>query len=79
VLDVVGVHAVTLEHGVLLLAEVVAHRADHPDVGEVAGREREVNGRAAQRSLAVAEGRLDRVERDRSHHHEAHAAAEASR
>ena len=48
-------------------------------VGEEAGGEREVHGRAAEHALALAEGRLDRVERDRSDHDEAHSGGEASR
>ena len=61
-----------VQHRVLVVAEVVAHRADHAHVGEEARREREVHGRAAEHPLALAEGRLDRVEGDRSHHREAH-------
>ena len=63
------------EHLVLRLAEVVADRADHADVGEEARRQREVHGGAAERALALAEGRLDRVEGDRSDDQSGHMAA----
>ena len=53
-------------------AEVVADRADHPDLGEEAGGEREVDGRAAEHPLALAERRADGVERDRADDGEGH-------
>ena len=58
-----------------LVAEVVADRPDHADVGEEARRQREVHGRAAEHALALAERRLDGVERDRSDDGEAHGGA----
>ena len=78
VLHVVGVDAVRVQDLVLGLAEVVADRADHADVREVAGRQREVHGRAAEHPLALAEGGLDRVEGDRSNHGHRHGGREAS-
>ena len=45
---------------------------DHAHVGEEARRQREVHGGAAEHALALPEGRLDRVEGDRSDHNEAH-------
>jgi hypothetical protein len=78
VLDVVGDHPVAAEHLVLGFAEVVADGPDRADLGEEARRQREVGRRAAERPLALAERRLDRVERDRSHDREGHAAGEAS-
>jgi hypothetical protein len=67
VLDVVGDHAVAAEHVVLRVAEVVAHRADRAHLGEVARGQREMGRGAAERALALAERRPDRVEGDRSH------------
>ena len=58
VLDVVGHDAVAAEHLVLRLAEVVAHRAHRPHLGEEARRQREVHGGAAERALALAEWRV---------------------
>jgi hypothetical protein len=61
---------VPVERLVLGLAEVVAHRSHRADLREEAGRQREVHRRAAERALALAERRLDRVEGDRSHDRE---------
>ena len=57
------------------IPEVAADRADWPDLREVARREREMGRRAAERSLALAERRPDRVEGDRSHDRERHGRA----
>ena len=43
-LDVVGDHAAVLEHLELLVAEVIADRPDHSDVGEEARGQAEVDG-----------------------------------
>ena len=75
-LDAVGVDAAVVQDGVLLVAEVVADRADDVDVGEEARGQREVHGGAAEHPLALAEGRLDRVEGDRSDYSQAHEADE---
>ena len=77
-LDVVGVDAAVVEHPVLLVAEVVAHRPDHAHVGEEARGQREVHGGAAEHALALPERRLDRVEGDRSDHDEAHGPRQTS-
>ena len=44
------------QHGLVLGGEILAHDADHADLGKVAGREREVSCRAAENLLALAEG-----------------------
>ena len=54
------------EDAELVEAEVAADDADDAHVGEKAGGEREVRGRAAEHPLAPAERGLDRVERDRA-------------
>ena len=79
VLDVVGHDAVVAQHLVLRLAEVVAHRPDGAHLGEEARGEREMHGGAAERTLALPEGRLDRVKRDGSDDCERHGGGEASR
>ena len=79
VLYVVGVDPVPVQHLVLLLAEVIADRAHHAYVREVARREREVHGGTTEHALALAKRGLDGVEGNRADHYEAHAAAEASR
>jgi hypothetical protein len=43
-LDVVGDHAAALEYAELVRAEVIAHRPDHPDLGEEACGQREMDG-----------------------------------
>ena len=58
------IDAAPLEDVELLGVEVVADRPDHPDLGEEARREAEVDGRAAQHPLALAEGRTHGIERD---------------
>src|SRR6201999_639869 len=78
-LDAVGVDAALVEDGVLLVAEVVADRADHVHVREERSGQREVHRGAAEHALALAERRLYRVERDRSHHCQCHAAVEPTR
>ena len=75
VLDVVGDHAARVQHGVLLLAEVVADRADDAGLGEERGGEREVHGRAAEQAVALAGRGLDGVEGDGSDHGERHGGA----
>ena len=50
VLDVVGVDPAGVQHGELLLAEVVADRADHVGVGEERGGQREVHRGAAEQA-----------------------------
>jgi hypothetical protein len=72
VLDVVGVDAATVQDRVLVLTEVISHRPHDAHVAEEARCEREVHGGAAEHPLPFSEGRLDRVERDRSDYHEAH-------
>ena len=59
----------------LLVAEVVADRADDADLVEERRGQREVGGRAAEHPLALAERGLDGVEGDRSDHGEAHGGA----
>ena len=54
------------EHRELLVAEVVADRADDADVGEEARREREVHGGAAEHALALPERGAHAVEGDRA-------------
>ncbi len=61
------------EHREILVAEVRADAADDVYLVEERGREREVRGRAAEHPLALAERRLDRVERDRPDYGDAHA------
>ena len=56
-----------------VVAEVLADDADDADVGEEARREREVRRRAAEDPLALAERRLERVERDRADDGDRHA------
>ena len=72
VLDVVDVDPAVGEHREVLVAEVVADRADDPDLGEEARREREVDRRSSQHPLALAERRADAVEGDRSDDGERH-------
>ena len=70
------IDAAVVQHLVLLVAEVVADRPDHAHVGEEARGQREVDRRAAEHALALAEGRLHRVEGDRSDYNQAHRRAE---
>ena len=72
VLDVVGEGAPRRENGEVLVAEVVADRAHCGHGVEERRRQREVGRRAAEHPLALAERRLDRVERDRSDDRDAH-------
>ena len=60
------------------VAEVVADRADDADLVEERRRKREVRGGAAEHPLALAERRLDRVERERADDRDAHRAATAA-
>ena len=57
----------------VLVAEVGADAADDVNLVEERRREREVRGGAAEHPLALAERRLDRVERDRPDDRDAHA------
>ncbi len=63
-LDVRGVDPARAQEPGVLVGEVVADRADHMDVAEEARRKREVDRRAAQHALALAERRANAVERD---------------
>ena len=63
-LDVVAEHPALLQHRELLGAEVVADRPDRPHLGEEAGREREVDGGAAEHAVALPERGFDRIEGD---------------
>jgi len=63
-LDVLGDHASPLERRELIRAEIVAHRPHYPNLGEEAGREREVHGGAAEHALALSERRAHGVEGD---------------
>src|SRR5947209_527553 len=65
------------EHPHLVVAEVVADRADDAHRAEEASRKRERHRRAAEHATALAERRLHCVERDRSHHHQRHERREA--
>ena len=66
VLDVFRHHAVAMQHGVLVLAEVIANRPDHADIGEVA-RGRKNAGGATESALSSPRS-LDRVEGDQTDH-----------
>jgi hypothetical protein len=57
-LDVVGVHPAAVEHVVLVVAEVVADRADDAHLGEEARGQREVHGGAAEHAVALPNGVL---------------------
>jgi hypothetical protein len=72
VLDVVGDHAALVQHRVLAVAEVVADRADHAGLGQERGGQGEVHRGAPEQPVAAAHGRLDGVERDRSHDGQRH-------
>ena len=72
VLDVVGDDVAAVQDGVLLVAEVVADRADDAHLVEERRGQREVRGGAAEHALAAAVRCLNRVERDRSNNSEAH-------
>jgi hypothetical protein len=78
-LDAVGDDAAPVEDRVLVVAEVVADRADDVHVREEARGQREVHGGAAEHALALAKGRFDRVERDGSNDCQGHAARETTR
>ena len=78
VLDVVGVDAARAQHGVLVLAEVVADGTDDVDGVEERRSQREVDRRTAEHLLPGAERGLDRVERDRAYDRDRHEAGKAS-
>ena len=63
VLDVVGVDVAAVQDGVLVVAEVVADRADDADLVEERRGEREVDGGAAEHALALAVRGLARRQR----------------
>ena len=63
------------QHVELGLAEVVADRPDDAHLVEERGGQREVHGGAAEHPLALPEGRLHRVEGDRSDDCDRHGAA----
>jgi len=62
--DVVGVDPARVQDRELRVAEVVADGPDHVRVREERGRQREVDGGAAEQLVALAGVRLDGVERD---------------
>ena len=68
----VDVDAAAAHHLELLLAEVVADRPDDAHVVEERGRQREMDGGAAEHPLALPERRLDGVIGDRSDHGDGH-------
>ncbi len=72
VLDVVRDHAPAVQHGVLVLAEVVADRPDDAHLMKERRGEREMDGGAAEHPLAAAVRGLDRVIRDRSDNSDTH-------
>jgi hypothetical protein len=72
VLDVVHRDAALGEHRQVLVGEIVAHWADDAHLGEEARRQREVDRRAAEHSLPLAEGRANAVESDRSDRGQGH-------
>jgi hypothetical protein len=74
-LDVAGLDSAGAQQLEMLVAEVVADWADDVNGREEAGGEGEVHGRAAQHPLALAEGRADAVEGDRTDHGQRHGAA----
>ena len=71
-LDPEGGDPVLLEHAELRGPEIVADRADDADVGEEAGREREMAGGAPEHALALAERGAHGVEGDRSDNGQGH-------
>jgi len=65
----------SLQHRVLVGAEVLSHRADHVHLVEERGGQCEVHRGAAEHPLALPKWRLDRVEGDRTHDRDRHEAA----
>jgi hypothetical protein len=61
----------------VLVAEVIANGPDDVDICEEARREREMNRRSAQHSIALAEGRAHAVERNAAYNRESHRVRDA--
>ena len=72
VLDAARVDAARGEHVFVLGGEIVAHDGDDAHLGEVAGGEREIGGRAAENLLALAEGGLEGIEGHRADYEDRH-------
>ncbi len=68
VLQAGDIDAAALEDRGVGFGEIVADHADQIYVREVAGRHGKISRRAAQRALHLAERRLQRIERHRTHH-----------
>ncbi len=65
-LDAGEVDLAALENGLFLLREVLANDGDNAHRRELARREREIAGRAAERAVHLSEGGFDRVKRHRT-------------
>src|SRR5579885_2025961 len=72
VLNAAGVNASFLEHGFVLSSEVLADNSDYPNIGEVAGRQREIRGSAAEKIVRFAGWSGDVIECNRTDDKYAH-------
>src|SRR5207248_4693812 len=62
-LQPVQIHSALAQEVQLGERKILAHHADHGHLRQEAGRRREIGGASAQHVVALAERRLDRVER----------------
>ena len=63
------IHAALLQHILIRGREIFAHHADHAHLRKVAGGQRKMRRRAAQRMIDPAAWSLNAVERNATNHH----------